>query len=296
MVVVMTRPADILILSDNPPHVRRWTGILTGADARLWQGQSALLADAKVDVVVTDRIINSDELRQKKLCSQLEAGEIGVVRVGDRGPADVCLPSDCSPRELRLACQLLTEIVRLRRQQNRGRRVQRLLSELAKSDPLTGLPNRRAWEDELRDLVETHEPEAAGYCLAVLDLDHFKRVNERYGHTGGDDVLRHVGHQLNAAVNGDDFVARLGGDEFAILLAGCDLAETAAAIEGLRTSACEGSPHTQITASVGFAFTADLQAGGIDDLFHAADDALRQAKSTGRNRTIAADKHTPGPA
>ncbi len=287
----MTRPADILIVSDAPELVRRWSGILTGADTRLWQGPSALPPDVTVDVVVTDDLVNFDCLPQKKLRSQLAKGEVAVVRVGDRGSADVCLPADCSLRELRLACQLLAEIAHLRRQQNRGRRVQRLLSELARSDPLTGLPNRRAWDDELRERVEVGGRDMAGCCLAVLDLDHFKQVNERFGHIGGDDVLRHVGRQLNAAAsNGADFVARLGGDEFAILLASRDAAETAAAIEDLRTSVCDGSPHIQITASVGFALTADLQSGKIDSLFHAADDALREAKSTGRNRTVAADE------
>ena len=136
MAVAMTRPAEILILSDSPQLVRRWTGILTDADTRLWQGASALPPDGTVDVIVTDCFVDVERLPQKKLRSQWSGGEIGVVRIGDRGPADVCLPADCSLRELRLACQLLTEIVRLRRQQNRGRRVQRLLSELAKSDPL----------------------------------------------------------------------------------------------------------------------------------------------------------------
>lgn len=288
MVVDMTRPADILILSDDPQRVRRWTSVLVGIDARLWQGRSALPAGAKVDVVPTDGVVDCDRLPHEKLRSQLSVGEIGVVCVGDHGPADVCLPADCSQRELRLACQLLSEIVRLRRQQSRGRRVQRLLSEMARSDPLTGLPNRRAWEDELRDRIEGRKPGLANCCLAVLDLDFFKQVNERFGHTGGDDVLRHVGRRLVATVNGDDFVARLGGDEFAVLLAGRDEAGTAAAIDRLRISACESSPHTRVTASVGFAFTADLQPGDIDRLFHAADDALREAKSEGRNRTIAA--------
>ncbi len=283
----MTKRADILILSSDPKRQRCWARMLTDADARVWQGISELPPDASVDVIVADRVICCEDLPQSKLGSRLAVGEIGVVRIGP-GPADVSLPEDFTPRELRLACRLLTEIVRLRRDRSRARRLQHALAELAKSDPLTGLPNRRAWEDELLSRADNGERQTGGFCLALLDLDHFKSVNDRFGHTAGDDVLRHVGRQLDASVNGSDLAARLGGDEFAILLTGRSSSAAATTIDTLRAAVGEGSPHTAITASAGYAYSQVLRSGTVDNLFHAADDALREAKSTGRNRTIAA--------
>jgi diguanylate cyclase (GGDEF)-like protein len=244
-----------------------------------------LPADASIDVIVTDRMIACDDLPHSNLGSRLAAGEIAVVRIGP-GPGDVSLPDDCTPRELRLACRLLAEIVRLRRDRSRARRLQRALAELARSDPLTGLPNRRAWEDELVSRVQTGEMETDGYCLALLDLDHFKSVNDRFGHAAGDDVLRHVARKLDAQIDGSDFVARLGGDEFVLLMTARDVTQAATLVERLRTTVCDGSPHTTITASAGYAFSTELRSETIDGLFHAADDALRSAKSSGRDRSV----------
>lgn len=284
----MTKPVDILILCGESELQRSWTRALTDTDARLWQGASELTDDTTVDVIVTNRMIDYEDLPHSKLGSRLSAGEIGVVRIGS-GPADVSLPDDWTPRELRLACHLLAEIVRLRRDRSRSHRLQRALAELARGDPLTGLPNRRAWEDELAIRIENQDAESGGFCLVLFDLDHFKSVNDRFGHMAGDDVLRHVARQLEAQKHGDDFVARLGGDEFALLVASRDVSQATALIERLRTSVCDGSPHTTITASAGYAFCEKLRSEDIDNLFHAADDALRFAKSTGRDRSVAAD-------
>ncbi len=289
----MTNRADILILCSDPERESRWTRTLTDADARLWLGASELPPDTSIDVIVTDRMIDSEDLPHAKLSSKLAAGEIAVVRIGP-GPADVSLPEDCTPRELRLVCRLLAEITRLRRDRSRGRRLQHALAELARSDPLTGLPNRRAWEDELAVRIGIDEEDVGGCCLALFDLDHFKSVNDTFGHMAGDDLLRHVARQLDARSNGSDFVARLGGDEFALLLTGRTLSEAATLIETLRVASCEASPHTTITASAGFAFSDELRSHTVDNLFRAADHALREAKSTGRNRTVAAGKRPSG--
>ena len=284
----MTKPVDILVLCSDPELERCWTRTLTDTDTRLWQGASELTDDTSVDVIVTNRMFDSEDLPYPKLGSRLTAGEVGVVRVGS-GPADVSLPDDCTQRELRLACQLLAEIVRLRRDRSRSHRLQHALAELARSDPLTGLPNRRAWEDELAIRIENQEAEPGGYCLVLFDLDHFKSVNDMFGHMAGDDVLRHVARQLDAQRNGSDFVARLGGDEFALLMVNRVVSQAAELIEMLRTSVCDGSPYTPITASAGYAFCAELRSEAIDNLFHAADDALRSAKAAGRDRSVAAD-------
>jgi len=284
----MTKRADILILCSDPERESRWTRMLTDADVRLWQGTDELPADASIDVIVTDGMVDCEDLPHSNLGSRLAVGEIAVVRIGP-GPADVSLPDDCTARELRLVCRLLTEIVRLRRDRSRAYRLHRTLVELARSDALTGLPNRRAWEDELAARIQRGKTESGGFCLALFDLDHFKSINDKFGHAAGDDVLRHVARQLDAQRDESKFVARLGGDEFALLVTVRDVSHAAAVIEELRAESCEGSPHATITASAGYIFSDELRSETVDNLFHAADDALRKAKSAGRNRAIAAD-------
>jgi diguanylate cyclase (GGDEF)-like protein len=284
----MAKPSEILILSNDSGRVRDWTRILTDCDTRLWQGVAQLPSDTPIDVIVTDDLLPCDPSFHPQLGPRLAAGEVGIVRIGAQNAGDVCLPEDFAPRELRLACLLLTEVVRLRRQCRRGRRMQRLLNRMAFADPLTGLPNRRAWEDELQEREARAVQQRSSVCLALLDLDLFKSVNDRLGHLAGDDMLRHVGKRLDASRRNSDFVARLGGDEFALLLDGRDPAMAAREVEEIRVSACQGAPHAPMTASVGFAHDASLRPGGLEALFHAADAALRDAKAAGRNRRVAA--------
>ena len=98
-------------------------------------------------------------------------------------------------RELRLACCLLVEIVRLRRRRGEDKRAQRALQQLAFRDALTDLANRRTWDTHLATRLEDlrANPVGRGVCVALLDLDFFKNVNDRLGHVAGDEVLRTVG-------------------------------------------------------------------------------------------------------
>ena len=127
-----------------------------------------------------------------------------MVAVGAAGSADVVLPADCTPRELRLACRLLVEVVRLRRRLGEEIRTQKALRTMAYRDPLTGVANRRKWERELTARLEGAGSAGAGSTLAIvlLDLDHFKPINDRLGHVAGDMVLRRVAQRLAANVCG----------------------------------------------------------------------------------------------
>lgn len=234
-----------------------------------------------VDVVLTDKTlvdglaeINSD---------QLARGEIGIIRVGVEGIADIALPTEATDREVKLSCLLLAQIVRLRRERRENRRIRRVLSHLAMSDPLTGLPNRRAWDEELSCRI-SNLTKGGTLLLAVLDLDQFKQINDEHGHLTGDEVLKNSAQALTAGAGSEDFVARLGGDEFGLMLTNYELSQAWSIVDRIRQLVhTDLSPAEMVTSSAGFAIASDaIQAA---DLFAAADRALRDAKSAGGNRT-----------
>jgi diguanylate cyclase (GGDEF)-like protein len=293
----MARPPEVLLLSDTLQRVQVWARMLTSESIRLWQGPAGLDPNTAIDVIITDALVTGDMLPDPRSYSRLTCGEIGVILVGEEGTADVRLPVNVTARELQLACMLLTEVVRLRRQCRRDRQMQRVLHELAMRDPLTGLPNRRAWDDRLvgwesqiddQSVTMPGSTNAVGVlCLAVIDLDHFKSINERFGHLTGDRVLGQVSRRLAENTSDDVFSARLGGDEFGLLFTTSDPSIAEGRVEQLRVSCC-AQITPALTASSGVAFAGvggDLK---TSDIFHAADQALRQAKSDGRNRSITA--------
>jgi diguanylate cyclase (GGDEF)-like protein len=282
----MERMIGVLLLSQNAPQVERWRGILSEC-ARLWHGSRELPVGVSIDVIVTDSVDFVGEL-DVPLGRCLAAREIGVIGIGLEATADVLLSADFAPRELQLACFLLAHTVRLRRRLHRSRRAGRAMRRLAFIDPLTSLPNRRAWDGRVLQQDSGDPKRGTGVCLALLDLDGFKSVNDQFGHIAGDEVLRHVGRGLAAASDDRCFAARVGGDEFGVLLTGRPAAEAAGHVEQLRTAVCAGSPVTSITASAGLASADELPDDGWDGLFHAADEALRLAKSAGGNQSVEA--------
>ena len=160
------------------------------------------------------------------------------------------------------------------------------LFHAALTDPLTQLPNRRAFKLELNRLVGHVDPERSLGCVAMFDFDHFKQVNDTYGHEAGDRVLREFGRIAMATVRGGDLVSRIGGEEFAVLLRHASLEQAVVVCERLRTAIEEmvimvdGRP-VRVTASGGVAFIGD---GDAEDVLRNADAALYQAKRDGRNR------------
>lgn len=159
------------------------------------------------------------------------------------------------------------------------------IERLSRVDPLTGLANRRVLDEELcREGERSRRGGGPLACLAV-DLDHFKRVNDTWGHSTGDRLLAAVGAVLHKGVRGIDLAVRTGGEEFLLLLPGTDLEEAAAVAERIRERigalSVEGLPE-RVTASVGVAV---LAAGESEGEFVArADRALYDAKGSGRNR------------
>ncbi len=156
----------------------------------------------------------------------------------------------------------------------------------AATDSLTGLPNKRAVADTLKRMVAQAARTISPFSLLVLDLDHFKALNDRFGHQVGDQALASVGEALRSALRDSDFAGRNGGEEFAIMLPDTSLTGALAAAEKIRASIADISMaglDLVITASIGIAIYPD-HAVGSERLERLADAALFVAKRSGRNR------------
>jgi diguanylate cyclase (GGDEF)-like protein len=162
----------------------------------------------------------------------------------------------------------------------------------AATDALTGLPNSREVQDTLKRMTAQASRTISPLTVMLLDLDHFKQINDTYGHAAGDDVLAAVGAAMRATIRSSDFVGRYGGEEFVILLpdTGRDTAQLAAEKIRSAIAATTVSGVTRpITASIGLAVLPD-DAGDSVAILRQADRALYAAKSNGRNRVEVADR------
>jgi diguanylate cyclase (GGDEF)-like protein len=162
----------------------------------------------------------------------------------------------------------------------------------AATDALTGLPNKRAVSDNLKRMFAQASRTASPMALLVLDLDHFKTFNDRYGHPVGDQVLASVGAALRTNLREADFAGRNGGEEFAVIIPDTDIAGAIVAAEKLRLAISEITVpglDLDLTTSVGVAVYPD-HALSPERLERLADAALYVAKRSGRNRVeVAAD-------
>lgn len=169
-----------------------------------------------------------------------------------------------------------------------------LFSTQSRIDPLTDLANRRQFADVLGAAAADAARSKRPLTLLLLDIDHFKQINDTYGHAVGDACLMAIGRRLKTSFCDEgDLAARVGGEEFGVILAGQDLAAASQRAERFRASlaehpvALEGLVLT-LTASIGIAQMDPATQAGVDDLYHAADSAVYQAKAAGRNRVCRA--------
>ncbi len=182
------------------------------------------------------------------------------------------------------------EIERLQEEVNRAR-------EAALADELTGLTNRRGFDLALSACLSAVDQQAEGTCLLLADIDHFKRVNDTYGHLMGDKVLRAVAQILKASVKGKDTAARFGGEEFVVLLPDTSIDGAQALAEKLR-STIEGSRirrsdnHQEIARiTVSFGIASYRRGESAADFVSRVDTALYLSKRLGRNRvTLASER------
>lgn len=163
------------------------------------------------------------------------------------------------------------------------------LMQLATKDPLTGAGNRRHLDNRLNDVINAHRRSGATASMLLLDLDHFKKVNDVHGHAVGDQILIRITEIVNLRIRVNDGLYRIGGEEFVVLLDGQDIDRAAHLAEQLRTlvQANELVPDQSVTISLG---VAELKSDETaNDWMHRADEALYRAKRAGRNTTKLAE-------
>jgi diguanylate cyclase (GGDEF)-like protein/PAS domain S-box-containing protein len=157
------------------------------------------------------------------------------------------------------------------------------VQSLAHTDPLTGLPNRRWWDGELRNAIARAAGEQSKLCVAIVDVDRFKSYNDENGHPEGDRLLRAAAASWQKALRGGDTIARYGGEEFAVILPGCDERDALPIVERLR----QATPMGQ-TVSAGIATWEPWESPKA--LVERSDAALYEAKRGGRNRSVLASE------
>jgi len=167
------------------------------------------------------------------------------------------------------------------------------LREQATHDPLTGLWNHGATLDILKNELTRGDRQGAAITVTMADIDHFKRVNDDYGHLAGDEVLREVARRLRASVRTYDSIGRYGGEEFLVVSPGCESSAGINQAERLRqvfsaTPVLVQETAISITVSLGVATLDKEIKSGVEQLLRVADEALYRAKMGGRNRFEAA--------
>jgi diguanylate cyclase (GGDEF)-like protein len=304
---------QVVILTDQAPLRQRWTAMLLPVADVVDLAADNVSLDFSPDGVVADltaeisadwncgvlRIGNIAELESPSQCFGQSGMGVSASAQPDVGstPADsVFLAEDVTARELQTACLLMVKITHLRRQLEVEAALRSRFRDEALNDPLTGLPNRRAWRGVVRERLapfqqrEFHGGVLLSLCLAILDLDWFKRINDEHGHIVGDKVLVCVGQAMTKSLRHGDFVARLGGDEFGLMLNVPDASTAELVLERVRASlptllAQHALPT--VTASIGYSLVSPLDGAiSTESLYTAADTALRLAKEQGRNRIL----------
>ncbi len=267
-----------------------------GADA--WQ---ALQADDAPRIAILDwmmpemdgidvcRRVRALDTRQPPYVILLTAlGEKDHMMTGFEAGADDYVGKPYDPAELRARIEVGRRLVELNEELIE---TQMRLEVQAHTDPLTGLPNRRAIVETLEEELQRSSREGTRLAVGMLDIDHFKLVNDECGHAAGDDVLCELARRMESVLRPYDSVGRFGGEEFLIVVPGVSPAELGELLERLRSAASQ-APFTAderglaITVSLGGAVYAG---GSMDALIARADDALYEAKARGRDLVVLAE-------
>jgi two-component system cell cycle response regulator len=298
----------ILIIEDRPESVQWFMSALTPANevAAADSFEEALVRVRGGDfdlIVVSLGLRGFDGLR---LCSQLRSLPEG------RNVPILVLVSDGDKRKLNQALEMgvndyLTRpvdknelIARVRTQlrkknyQDRLRHNVQLSLEMAITDQLTGLHNRRYMARHLDNLILSAQKSGKPLAFLIMDIDHFKSVNDTHGHDIGDEVLREFANRISANIRGIDLACRYGGEEFVVVMPDTDIDFACTIAERLRHSVettpfeISRAPNTlNVTISIGIA-SAQSEDDNAESLLHRADQALYRAKREGRNRVIKA--------
>jgi diguanylate cyclase (GGDEF)-like protein len=254
---------------------------------------SALPEDVAVELVQDGRSVLGPSLSPDGSAgAELQvADRTWLLRVRDPNRPDLSLPLLIAVFGIAMAA-LLGALVLI---WSRNEKIQ-ALERQASHDPLTGLKNRRRFEEDLRGEIARSRREVTRGALLMLDLDNFKQVNDSFGHEAGNAVLRETAKRCSAHIRSTDLAGRYGGDEFVVVLVGTGVDGALGVAEKVRGSIEEvgvgmGYPAGLVTASIG---VAEYRGGGSDketkdeDVLVAADRALYRAKAAGRNQVATA--------
>ncbi|MBE9504195.1 MAG: diguanylate cyclase [Proteobacteria bacterium] len=303
--------AKILMIEDSPTQADKASGLLRDLGYEVVWAETGelglkLAKESNPDLILLDVVMPG--MDGYTVCRWLKLNQatknIPIIMLTVKGEvenrvtgleigADDYLPKPFNPRELeaRIFAALRTkaEQVELGEQ---NRELQELLHKvefMAITDPLTGLYNKRRFYDVLKkEFLSSKRYNHSLSCL-ILDLDHFKEINDKYGHLAGDATLKEVGSILAKALREVDTISRFGGEEFVVLLPFTPKKDATLVAERIRKSISETNvkyekQEIKVTTSIGVASIEDIQGGEMDALIQYADDALYQAKHNGRNR------------
>ena len=262
-----------------------------GVIAFVNQGFEAITGYSMAEVIGrTPTVLKSgkhDEAYYRQLWQSLKAGETFRATLVNRHKNGELIHCEETVSPLRGRDGEITHFVSIIKDLSDRVFRERALRQQATQDGLTGLLNRRAGELQLESACFSAREENEPFCIISADVDHFKNINDTWGHPAGDTVLQSVASHLRAGVRNTDSVVRWGGEEFMIILHHCELAAALEQAERLRERMARSSqPEVgQVTLSMG---VAQIQNGeALANLIARVDKALYQAKSEGRNRVQA---------
>jgi two-component system cell cycle response regulator len=268
------------------------SGGIPGTMVRLSEQGTSLGRSGENSFQISDITVSRDH-------AVVMTDETGTVQIRDEGSTNGTFLNGKRIHAHRLVdladgdrVQLGTKIVfKLVRLDPNDEQFQREMYERTVRDPLTGLYNRAYLLNQIGVLAERSASQGIGLAVLMLDIDHFKQINDRYGHLAGDDVLRQVAAVIRESTRSEDLVARFGGEEFVVVLPvsvpdlAADRAERIRSNLAERTVMAEGT-GIRVTASIGLAFAPAGRSRNEMALIMTADEALYRAKADGRNRVV----------
>ncbi|HJZ13232.1 MAG TPA: diguanylate cyclase [Acidobacteriota bacterium] len=302
--------ANILVIDDSETIRKKIKTILEAAgllDCWFEAGSGLegfrVLMDKKVDLVVCDMVMpefdglkfliskaTRSELHDIPVIILTTEGEVSSkIRALEHGASDYLLkPFDEGELIARVKVQL-----KIKSLQDELNRKNAELNELAGTDDLTRVYNRRAFLQACSNELSHSKRYKQALSLAIFDLDHFKRINDQYGHLTGDSVLVRTAELIRGAIRACDVIGRYGGDELVLLLPHTDLASGVSFAERIRkriesTNFMEGETQIPLTISGGLSSYPESECASVEELLRKADQALYRAKSKGRNCTESA--------
>lgn len=300
--------ARVLVIEDQSYESKKFIDALKIDNDIVIVAESGIEAMAKVNEGDYDLLAVSLNLRNEdglRLCSHLRSSEktrsIPILMIANEedmpriahgleiGAHDYILrPVDRNELLARVRTQ-----VRRKRFQQRLRSNFELSLSMALTDSLTGLYNRRYFEVHLQKLLQKNQQSKKAMAVLMMDIDHFKSINDTHGHGVGDEILKIFAHRVQDSLRSFDLVARLGGEEFVVILpdVSTDMAyfiaerlRRAIADESFKCSAVGG--EVSVTTSIGAIIIEGDNVLGMEDILKHADDALYDAKENGRNATV----------